>query len=73
MPIAGAEGVQLTACGGRLAGVDVADNDDVDMSLLLTVPLSVTALVSRCGLMPAYPMLTVLCGCVWKWFEVLRD
>lgn len=27
----------LTTGGGRLAGVDVADNDDVDMSLLLTV------------------------------------
>ena len=27
---------QMTS-GGRLAGVDVADNDDVDMSLLLTV------------------------------------
>jgi hypothetical protein len=27
----------LTSGGGRLAGVDVADNDDVDMSLLLTV------------------------------------
>jgi hypothetical protein len=26
----------LTAGGGRLAGVDVADNDDVDVSLLLT-------------------------------------
>jgi hypothetical protein len=26
----------LTSGGGRLAGVDVADNDDVDMSLLLT-------------------------------------
>lgn len=27
----------LTSGGGRLAGVDVADNDDVDMSLFLTV------------------------------------
>lgn len=27
----------LTAGGGRLAGVDVADNDDVDVRLLLTV------------------------------------
>jgi hypothetical protein len=26
----------LTAGGGRLAGVDVADDHDVDMSLLLT-------------------------------------
>ena len=26
----------LTTGGGRLAGVDVADNDDVDVSLLLT-------------------------------------
>lgn len=32
----GRGGVKLTAGGGRLAGVDVADNDDVDMSLLLT-------------------------------------
>ena len=31
------EEVWLTSGGGRLAGVDVADNDDVDMSLLLTV------------------------------------
>ena len=29
-------GDALTSGGGRLAGVDVADNDDVDMSLLLT-------------------------------------
>lgn len=29
--------VRLTSSGGRLARVDVADNDDVDMSLLLTV------------------------------------
>ena len=28
----------LTSGGGRLAGVDVADNDDVDMELLLTEP-----------------------------------
>lgn len=27
---------RLTSSGGRLSGVDVADNDDVDMSLLLT-------------------------------------
>ncbi len=27
----------LTTGGGRLAGVDVADDDDVDVSLLLTV------------------------------------
>ena len=26
----------LTTGGGRLAGVDVADDDDVDVSLLLT-------------------------------------
>ena len=26
----------LTAGGGRLAGVDVADNDNVDMSLIFT-------------------------------------
>lgn len=36
----------LTAGGGRLAGVDVADNDDVDMSLFLTAGiLLVCALV----------------------------
>jgi hypothetical protein len=27
---------RLTSCGGRLARVDVADNDDVDVKLLLT-------------------------------------
>jgi hypothetical protein len=27
---------RLTSGGGRLAGVDVADNDDVDVRLLLT-------------------------------------
>jgi hypothetical protein len=27
---------RLTSGGGRLAGVDVADNDDVDVSLFLT-------------------------------------
>ena len=32
----------LTSSGGRLAGVDVADDDDVDMSLLLTVQLFVS-------------------------------
>ena len=26
----------LTAGGGRFAGVDMADNDDVDMTLLFT-------------------------------------
>lgn len=30
------EGSRLTG-GGGLSGIDVADNDDVDMSLLLTV------------------------------------
>ena len=34
----------LTTGGGRLAGVDVADNDDVDVRLLLTVSLSDCAL-----------------------------
>ena len=34
----------LTTGGGRLAGVDVADNDDVDVRLLLTA-----ALVRRCS------------------------
>ena len=29
--------MKLTAGGGGLAGVDVADDHDVDMSLLLTV------------------------------------
>ena len=36
---------QLLTSGGRFAGVDVADNDDIDMSLFLTVgdnPISVT-------------------------------
>jgi len=28
--------VRLTTSGGRLAGVDVADNDDVDVKLFLT-------------------------------------
>jgi hypothetical protein len=28
---------RLTSGGGRLAGIDVADNDDVDMNLLFTV------------------------------------
>jgi hypothetical protein len=27
---------RLTSGGGRLAGVDVADDDDIDVSLLLT-------------------------------------
>lgn len=34
----------LTASGGGLAGIDVADNDDVDVTLLLTV-----AVVRRCS------------------------
>ena len=38
-------GEVLTAGGGRLAGVDVADNDDVDVRLLLTV-----STVSCCSL-----------------------
>jgi len=28
--------LRLTTSGGRLAGVDVADNDDVDVKLFLT-------------------------------------
>ena len=36
MRVAAAGGGRLTAGGGRLAGVDVADNDDVDVKLVLT-------------------------------------
>jgi hypothetical protein len=35
---------KLTAGGGRLSGVDVADDDDVDVSLLLTA-----VVVSSCS------------------------
>jgi hypothetical protein len=38
----------LTTGGSRLAGVDVADDDDVDMSLLLTVRAAESAAASRC-------------------------
>jgi hypothetical protein len=66
----------LTTGGGRLAGVDVADDDDVDVSLLLTTsivsmmcgdggkcgqPVSCRASAWRLGC--AYPMVTVVC---WK-------
>lgn len=38
----------LTTGSGRLAGVDVADNDDVDVSLLLTTDgVSMMTLCSR--------------------------
>lgn len=46
----------LTSCGGRLAGVDVADNDDVDMDLFLTAKLlSALVLIS---FVVSYRMLT---------------
>lgn len=43
------DGGRLTSGGGRLAGVDVADNDDVDMGLLLTLRkfVSISGLVHR--------------------------
>jgi hypothetical protein len=63
----------LTTGGGRLAGVDVADNDDVDVSLLLTASVvsmmlvmmqgsasSLWAASQVPGLRGAYPMVAVL-------------
>jgi hypothetical protein len=38
----------LTAGGGRLAGVDVADDDDVDMNLLFTVGVISVMLLKLC-------------------------
>lgn len=61
----------LTTGGSRLAGVDVADDDDVDVSLLLT-----TGMLARCWMISdrqgkrgrpsqkwviAYPMVAVVC------------
>jgi hypothetical protein len=34
---------RLTSGGGRLSGVDVADDDDIDMSLLLTESIEVSS------------------------------
>lgn len=60
---------ELTACGCRLAGIDVADNDDVDVGLLLTV-----SIISRYSFVHArhtspngaetYPMIAVVCWLV---------
>ena len=69
-------GGALTAGGSRLAGVDVADNDDIDMSLLFTVdcvscwwPLR----IAWCEMwrLRTYPILTVFGVFVWKVLEVL--
>lgn len=66
----------LTTGGGRLARVDVADDDDVDVSLLLTASacqvfalanlmMMLGALV-RCARGWTYPMVTVFVGVCWK-------
>jgi hypothetical protein len=65
---------RLTTGGGRLSGVDVADDDDVDVSLLFTV-----VVVSRmhvgymCSSLEyarlqrlTHPMATVACGVFGK-------
>ena len=47
--------------GGGLAGIDVSDDDDVDMSLLLTARQFVSGLITaRKFLGVAYPMMAVL-------------
>jgi hypothetical protein len=73
----------LLTSGGGLAGVDVADDDDVDMSLLFTVmikDMSVTFIDMKLDLiwhsevarrqfeMVSYPMVAVELS---VWFEVL--
>ncbi len=61
----------LTTGSSRLAGVDVADNDDVDVSLLLTAAMvSMLCVEIQAGkgclldarrLGGAYPMVAVVC------------
>ncbi len=65
-----ATGGKLTSCGGRLAGVDVADNDDVDMSLLLTARRQ-SMLLSSEGC--PYPILAVVVCCLLEVVEVAED
>jgi hypothetical protein len=50
---------QVTGSGG-LAGIDVADNDDVDMSLLLTIVACQRCAKGSRNRSNAYPILAVL-------------
>lgn len=64
----------LTTGGGRLAGVDVANDHDVDVSLLLTVVVSVNDRRAACRVVESctYPILAFFVSVVdlevlWKY------
>jgi len=58
----------LTAGGSGLAGIDVADNDHVDVHLFFTVPIvsDVLVVAGEARLAMTYPMMAVVCVFFWK-------